>query len=131
MLAEWLAEDPDSEEALLLLKNSRRRGEYRRMLNEATIQSLMDLFDASRASNRTVSLAEARLASDTFSRFYHHAAPFDRGALLAHWEACARDPRIEQACRVGLEETELRLGDLRAARPASSPPSTNAVDANL
>jgi hypothetical protein len=101
------------------------------VLNDATIQSLMDLFDASRSSERRVSPAAARQASDTFSRFYHHATPFDRGALLALWEACARDPEHEQECMAGLEATEKRLGSLRAALPASLPIDTDTRDSKL
>ncbi len=128
MIAEWLARDPDSEAGLRLLKDSRRRPEYRSVLNDATIQSLMDLFDATRASVRSVSPAETRQASDTFSRFYHHGAPFDRGALLALWEACARSPEREQECMAGLEATERRLGSLRSAPPVSSPSKPDAPD---
>ncbi len=131
VLAEWLARDPDSEAGLRLLKNSRLRPEYRGVLNDATIESLMDLFDASRAAERTVSPAESRQATDLFSRFYHHASPFDRGALLAIWEACARNPEAEQECRDGLEATERLLGNLRAELPASLPPKAGAFGSNL
>ncbi|MFP8882341.1 MAG: fused MFS/spermidine synthase [Myxococcota bacterium] len=131
VLAEWLARDPDSEAGLRLLKNSRRRAEYRGVLNRVTIQSLIDLFDASRASGRSVSLAEARRATNTFARFYHHAAPFDRGALLALWEACARDPDREPDCLTGLESAERKLGDLRAEQAGSQTPHTNTSAPNL
>jgi predicted membrane-bound spermidine synthase len=57
-----------------------------------------------------VSLEAATRATDVFTRFYHHAAPFDRSVLARIWDLC----HDEQGggCLAGREQAAVRLGRL-------------------
>jgi spermidine synthase len=73
------------------------------------------------ASAVPVSPGVARELTSLFERYYHHAAPFSRGALAAIWRDCARDPARAAACQNGVAAAERRRGPLRDERPAPLP----------
>jgi spermidine synthase len=115
VLAQWLEEEPDSSAGKRLLGRSRRRPEQRQTLAPRALAALKGLFDdASPVPGRSVSAAAVESATQTFRRYYHHSAPFERAALHAMWSACERDPAQEEACRRGRAAAEELLGDFEA-----------------
>jgi hypothetical protein len=65
-----------------------------------------------------VSLEAATRATDVFTRFYHHAAPFDRAVLARIWDLC----HDEQGggCTAGREQAAARLGRLDPSAAAQA-----------
>jgi len=53
------------------------------------------------------SLARARSLSAKFIKYYHHAAPFQRRALAAAWDACRGE-----GCAEAREMIEAEIGAL-------------------
>jgi SAM-dependent methyltransferase len=81
------------------------------------VAPLATLYDPSPAPGDDP-LADARLASERFERFYHPVVPFSRASLAARWRACERAPGLRARCAAERAEVEKRLGDL------DSPPFT-------
>jgi hypothetical protein len=71
------------------------------------------LFDANGgAPGLPVTPTLAQSATEHFSHFYHHAAPFRREALAALWSRCRPDPGDAEGCTRGRAAAEARLGAL-------------------
>lgn len=92
MLARWQFEDPDSP-ALA------RRVELLRQFSAATdfapanLAQLATLFDEQGTANLPPTYDYAKRVYDSFTRYYHHAVPFDADALHGPWQRCVGDPR--------------------------------------
>lgn len=104
LLSRWAHDDPES--ALLRITMDRALDDHPD-LDEATIRALVPLFEADRSAARGPITAEAAWrATNLYSEYYHHAAPFDPDALTATWERChdSQTPRAGTlTCAVGFE----------------------------
>jgi spermidine synthase len=69
-------------------------------------------------------VSAATTATNLFTRYYHHAAPFDRAALAEYWQRCERRPSFAASCREKRQIAERALGTLSvdlAQRSATTP----------
>jgi len=114
-LASWLHDEPDATEPHALAERIRRRGGPGTDFDPERLIALQALFgeDATGASIEPVSYAKATSATDLFTHYYTHAAPFRRGVLAALWHGCLP----ETDCAQGLAATESRLGPLAPEVP--------------
>ena len=81
-------------------------------LDWSMVTRLAPLFgDPEPDRGQRVPLESARSATQRYSTYYHHAAPFDGDTLLDLWRRCEAPPERPQACRRGLEEARSLLGD--------------------
>ncbi|HLY37029.1 MAG TPA: fused MFS/spermidine synthase [Candidatus Binatia bacterium] len=110
MLAEWKAKESASPVVAELLER------YLHLSTSAhadsIVRALVPLFGSANDGDGD-SLQQARDASALFMEYYHHAAPFDRAALLSAWRRCPGGLQPGSECLAGLEETERYLGSLR------------------
>jgi spermidine synthase len=75
-----------------------------RGLSRDRLEEMSRLFGSlSRPSRSRATAAEAQRASQDFFDYYHHAAPFDPGALLATWSSCREGASSEAACRAAAQ----------------------------
>ncbi len=110
LMAEWKARDPGSPVLAELVAREfpDATSEHVRSL----LAALVPLFTPG-GQEGPGSLDGASTTSGLFVTYYHHAAPFDRGALLSAWERCPGGLVPGGACLAGLDEVERQVGSLR------------------
>jgi hypothetical protein len=117
LLAAWAHDEPGSPALGELLRRVRSLPEGAAAgLDLALVAPLAQLYGAPDEGARAPTPREALEATDRFSTWYAHAAPFSREALAALWERCAADARRSAACAQGRALAEELLGPLPAAR---------------
>lgn len=85
MLAEWQAEVPASPAREEVLAQLDREQPERARTIRAGLSGVARLFVPPTAP---LSLQEARALTNTFTTYYHHAAPFPRSVIAAAWRGC-------------------------------------------
>lgn len=96
LLALWYHEDPES---LYLSRVMALLQPLLMGMTRADLGSIAELFSEEFQPGRRVTLEEARLATEHFVTYYHHAAPFSADALLEIWSRCADLSPSEADCR--------------------------------
>jgi spermidine synthase len=86
LFARWQHDHPGSSRLEQELAQSRSAAPA--LLDPSHLELLGSLFDRDGAAAGGVPPAEALQATELFLRHYHHAAPFDRGALESIWSRC-------------------------------------------
>jgi spermidine synthase len=114
LLAEWQHEAPGSAALVEALEGSQRTLEAGEL--ETSPEELASLFASGDDGSFAPGPAEAKRATELFTRFYHHAAPFRRDALHAIWARCGSQKICERGRR-GVEERLGRLQTEKARRP--------------
>jgi SAM-dependent methyltransferase len=113
LLAEWSAESPRSWRLDDILARIRERPTVAERTDLELVGPLSRLYgDAESAAWGGNTVDAATEASETFARYYHHAAPFSRAALASVWRRCEADLHRRDACIVARAEAEAVLGDL-------------------
>jgi class 3 adenylate cyclase len=116
LMAAWETERPDSPRlARVLTAFWRNASQLTKDLQPEDYVRLVSLMGDGVGAGGASAYDVAVHASDLFERYYHHAAPFHRDALLAIWRRC---PGADGRCAAGLEKVEARIGHLR---PESEP----------
>lgn len=92
LFAQWQHEEPDSPELADNLELARRQFAAAD-LSFNTLFRLTTLFDERLTAVLPGEFDFARRVYESFTQRYHHAAPFDAGALHGPWTRCADDPR--------------------------------------
>jgi spermidine synthase len=112
-LAAWLHDDPKAAEALAIAKRVRRQSGFGADLDPERLTELAALFGDERADagTRPVSYEAAHSATDLFTHYYSHAAPFPRKVLAGMWQRCLADAG---GCAAGLAAAEAQVGPLAA-----------------
>ena len=59
----------------------------------ANLAQLATLFDERGTANLPPTYDIAKRVYDSYTRYYHHAVPFDADALHGPWQRCTDDPR--------------------------------------
>jgi hypothetical protein len=105
-LARWAVDHPESARRSETLTMLRKRA---RPVNEdiasPRLQELVTFYGGGSSGERDALTAEeAEYLTSRFLKFYHHAVPFDRGALGAIWDRCSG-----QGCEAGRRRAEADL----------------------
>ena len=117
LLAAWLHEAPGSSVLASLLQRAASLPAEGSPPDAALVAPLALLF-GDESTDPALPL-EALEATERFSLYYHHSAPFSRAALAALFDRCGRDARRRTACERGLALAEELLGPLRSGREAA------------
>jgi len=113
--AQWLAEVPGSDIYRKNLDEVRRNPPPGISIDERLIMNLSLLFKADHADAEPgTELLVAEQATDLFTQYYDHAAPFRRTALDDFWSQCEKDPATAERCKRERAGVEQRLGDMNA-----------------
>jgi spermidine synthase len=112
LLAQWHVDNPDSKELSALEEKIRQHPDFGRKIPLAAVEPLTHLYGAPRETENGDSVELAENTVDMFARYYHHAAPFSRVALLEAFDSCEKDPAKAKDCAKVLAETERILGPL-------------------
>jgi hypothetical protein len=109
LFARWLHDHPGSARLREALTAARRSSGGSAQLGERNLASLARLFGGpdGEPPEPGGALARARARTRGFLDHYHHAVPFDRGALAREWRACRAAPCAEARLRA-----EASLGPL-------------------
>lgn len=118
LLAAWSKEMPDSQERIGILQWIQGGGPFR-PIDLSLVPSLLHLFDDTYAGPiPDASLpALAKEQSERFVEYFHHAAPFHRGALTSLFARCEDSSEAERCVEVRTE-AETELGPLTGPQPA-------------
>jgi hypothetical protein len=112
-LAAWLHDAPGSPEVHAIANRVRHQSGFGTDLDPERLTELAALFgeEWADAGTRPVSYEAALAATDLFTHYYSHAAPFPREVLAGLWHRCLANAG---ACAAGLAATEAQLGPLPA-----------------
>jgi spermidine synthase len=113
LLSRWQLDAPESPELGRVRKEAQQNAAVQAVWKPGLLVLLGRLFDANGgAPGLPVTPTLAQSATEHFSHFYHHAAPFRREALAALWSRCRPDPGDAEGCTRGRAAAEARLGAL-------------------
>lgn len=115
LLACWEHDHPGSESRMKLEARVRRaaRGGGRPLPEP---EALLRLYAEDGASTAPDPVAAAIEATENFTRYYHHAVPFDRGILARRWRRCLQQEPVR--CRQAMAAESATLGALGVASAA-------------
>ena len=109
MLAEWRSQEPEGSAIITRLTEFVSQADD--AVTPAQLDRLTRLFDgrspARGAKRATTSSKELGGLVDDYYAFYHHASPFDPGALLDLGSRCRQAGPSEEACRAALDAQPL------------------------
>ncbi|MEE9609304.1 MAG: fused MFS/spermidine synthase, partial [Myxococcota bacterium] len=112
LLAQWTHEVPDSPGREKLESAIRANPLLGKVIDLRLVEPLSRLYSREpRATDGPDALGAALQATDRFSRYYHHAAPFSRAALAQAWRRCEADPEFAEQCKQARARAEATLGD--------------------
>jgi hypothetical protein len=126
LLAAWtheVADSPQREHVLSVIREGRDVSPAARAIPLGELPRLTALFDPSPPPARDGAdpVAAARDATQLFTHYYHHGAPFPREHLAALWRSCDARPEWREGCRRGRAQAERRLGPLEPPPPSEEP----------
>ena len=116
LVAQWMHDDPDSAalaELKLWIEQSDFQGDDQdfdglRGLERA--EALTRFFERRSEMEGFVTPESARRATEHFTRFYRHSAPFDSDQLLKIWGSCREGRQEPEWCQEWAHEESRRLG---------------------
>lgn len=113
--AQWLAEVPGSDIYRRNLDFVRKNPPPGASIDDRLIMNLSLLFKSDHLEAEPgTELLVAEQATDLFTQYYDHAAPFRRTALGDFWSQCEKNPATAERCKRERAGVEQRLGDLNA-----------------
>ena len=111
LLAAWRRERPDSPLLAAALADFRHAYAGDGVLFDTNLDRIAALFDGTQPppalNPEERPLARAQRVSSDFETYYHHAVPFDRGALSQVWQLCTNP-----ACKEPRRKVEVEVGAL-------------------
>ncbi len=118
-LAAWTHDAPDSPVRTLVTSSLVAKSQGK--IDLSGVPSLLPLVGVVPDAAGPVSVADAQRATELFTLYYTHGAPFSRPALADIWRRCEADPAQRSACRAARAEAERRLGMLDAVLDPAAP----------
>jgi hypothetical protein len=113
LLAHWAHEVPRSPTRESLEAVIRERGRPGLRAGLALLQPLLRLYGGRPLADEAENpLRAAAQLTESFTRYYHHAAPFSRRALAELWRRCEADEQHRERCAQARARLEESLGDL-------------------
>jgi len=119
LMAQWMSEQPDSE-TFQRVVDWVERADFRESGQKVhgpqgleRVKLLQPFFERRIESEGFVTPEEARQATEFFSDFYHHGAPFDGDQLLRIWGSCREGRQDAEWCQEWAH-TEARKLDARS-----------------
>lgn len=114
LLAQWLAEVPESPSRDETIRALLQQSPFRRHIGPLQLRTLAGFFDPDLATTDPLAPEQATRLSNLYIEYYFHGAPFSRDALTAIWQRCRDDS--EQRCQPARARIERRIGPLSDAR---------------
>ena len=114
LLAQWLAEVPESPRRDETIRALLQQSPFRRHIGPLQLRTLAGFFDPDLATTDPLAPEEAMRLSNLYIEYYFHGAPFSRDALTSIWQRCRDDS--EQRCQPARARIEHRIGPLSDAR---------------
>jgi hypothetical protein len=112
LLAHWAHQVPNSPARRQLLAKIRETPTVARRTKLALLEPLSRLYGTTLEVESKQALGAAKQATQHFSNYYHHAAPFSRELLAQLWRRCESDPSQQLRCLEARAEAERTLGKL-------------------
>jgi len=110
LLAAWLHDEPDSAVARAIAERARPKVGSPQDVDPEHLAELAFLFgDGAGGGTGVVPYEEAVKATEFFTHYYTHAAPFPRMVLRRLWDRCQDG---QGRCSLGLVNAEVRVGPL-------------------
>lgn len=104
LLAEWMVDDPDSQELAEILRHSLSSGiRFGGRIRPRVIERLSRFYADPDPLGPPVSIAAANEASRLFLGYFQYAAQPDPQTLIALWRRCQESQEETRACARGLE----------------------------
>ena len=105
LLAQWISEDVESEEldglkawlASATLIEGKKTTDGASQIEAA--EELSRFFEKRIEMEKDITPEIARRATDSFARYYHHAAPFDGDQLIRMWGSCREGRQAPEWCQ--------------------------------
>jgi len=121
LVASWMREVPNSPTRDALLKDLRADGTFGAHLGAARLRLLNQLLvDA--GPGDSIPPERAKMLTDLYVEYFHHATPFSRDALTRAWQQCRPAQPGDGSCARALAAAEGRVGPLREQRASATPP---------
>jgi len=99
--AHWLHEDPGHPKLVESLAKARASPLFADVLKPESVQEIADLYGPGTGAQAPATFEFASKLSDVYTRYYHHAAPFDPASLHRAWQRCAES---DARCSERLDE---------------------------
>jgi hypothetical protein len=112
LLAHWAHEVPDSPARSEFVAKIRERPAAAARTKLALLEPLSRLYGTALEVESKQVLSAAKRATQHFSTYYHHAAPFSRELLAGLWRRCGFDPSQQLRCLEARADAERTLGKL-------------------
>jgi spermidine synthase len=110
LLAHWAHEVPNSPARQRLLAKIRETPSAARRTKLALLEPLSRLYGTALEVESKQVLSSAQRATQLFSTYYHHAAPFSRELLAQLWRRCESEPSQRLRCLEARADAERTLG---------------------
>jgi hypothetical protein len=112
LLAHWAHEVPNSPARQRLVAKIRETPSLAKRTRLALLEPLSRLYGTAGEVESKQALRVAKQATQHFSTYYHHAAPFSRELLAQLWRRCESDPSQQRRCLRARADAEQTLGRL-------------------
>lgn len=112
LLAQWLEEEPDSEELARLLHALRGDRATAVQAQPGLLAALGLFYGEPRLDGAAMTPTQLARATTLFRHYYHHAAPFSAEVLAAMWARCEEPADAASSCASARAEAEQTLGPL-------------------
>jgi spermidine synthase len=112
LFAQWMHEEPDSEELAESLAKAQADSRLGRALQPGVLNGLARLFRDEADADSPSSFEFTTDLSRVFLKYYHHAAPFSAEPLHESWRRCAQEDsrcarQLENALTIGIPTARL------------------------